>query len=139
MIIYYTTFSIICQSDKYLKEEIQMSLIYSIELLGGKGLEQSVPRTVHMEEFYPPSFIGTEWLASISSLDGGPITPAPSFTVTFDNQDEYTAWVEQYKLTDPTLLNDLRVWNAEHGLSHRYDLRTHDGTVLTPLKLIPLD
>jgi hypothetical protein len=126
--MYYTTFSIICQSDKYLKEEIQMSLIYSIEILGGEN----------MEEFYPPSVIGSEWLASITSIDGGD-PAANSLTSTFDSQDEYTAWVERYKLTDPTLLNDIKVWNAEHGLSHRYDLRTHDGTVLTPLKLIPLD
>jgi hypothetical protein len=131
MIIYYTTFPIICQSDKYLKEEIHMSLTYLVEILG----------TESTEDFSPSSVVESEWYATLLAAietQGGTID-ATSFTLKFDSQDEYTAWIERYKLTDATLIDDLRAWNTARGFSYKCELRTDDGTLITPLKVVPLD
>jgi len=129
--MYYTIFSIICQSDKYLKEELQMSLLYFIEILGAKNLE----------EINPPSVTESEWWANtLDAIIAQEVTwDLTSITLKFNSQDEYTSWIERHKLTDATLLDDFRVWNASHGFSHNYEVRTDDETVVTPLKLIPLD
>ena len=108
-----------------------MSLIYLIEMLGGENTE----------EFYPPSVMESKWYADfIDAVQAKEIAGTiNSSTLEFHSQDEYTAWIEQYKLTDATLIDDFRVWNTAHGFRYKYELRTNDGTMLTPLKVIPLD
>ena len=114
-----------------------MSLTYSIELLGVENPENPE----NPENFTPPSVTESKWFADFDAATqdkevAGTIT---STTLKFDSYDEYTAWIERYKLTDATLIDDFRVWNTAHGFSYKYELRTNDGTMLTPLKIIPLD
>ena len=110
-----------------------MSLLYLMEITNPQG---------ETTQGLPPSVMESEWYASLSAacVNKGVVTSTfISTTLRFDNQTEYTAWVEQYKLTDRTLLDDIRVWSEAHGLSHRYEVYTDDDTVVTPLKIISLD
>ena len=110
-----------------------MSLIYLMEITNLQGgITQGLPPSVMESEWY------TTFSAAIQSK-GTVDYSSISTTLRFDNYSEYTSWVEQYKLTDRTLLDDIRVWHEAHGLSHKYEVYTDDDTVVTPLKIISLD
>jgi len=60
--------------------------------------------------------------------------------MTFDTLAELESWITSHALSDETLINDCRVWNATHGVTYISELRHDDDTVeSTTLSLIPLD
>ena len=55
--------------------------------------------------------------------------------IIFSNDDEYNSWVNEYKLTDGSLLADIEVWKSAHGVSYStqiFNLSEH-GAKYSPI------
>ena len=53
----------------------------------------------------------------------------------FENESSYNSWLEEYKLTDATLLADITTWKDAHGITHNNNVYSlvDLGSIDTPL------
>lgn len=102
------------------------------------------PEGVEVEKL-PPSVALSDWFSNILSVietqgefNGDYLTGY--IKMTFDNQTDLETWLTTNALSDPTLINDVKVWNETYGIVHVNEIHNADGSVTaTNLSLIPLE
>jgi hypothetical protein len=95
-------------------------------------------------EKLPPSVTSSTWFTNVIAIiqaegvfhqgweDG-------YIQMTFDTTAELESWVTTHALTDETLINEVKTWNATYGVRHVHEIHHDDSTVeSTTLALIPL-
>lgn len=50
----------------------------------------------------------------------------------FNNEDEFTAWVNEHRITDPVLLADMQAWDKAYNIVHHH--RFFQGPALESVK-----
>ena len=83
---------------------------------------------------FPPSVLDSivvvkEWLENEKNIFG-----TDEFNIPFDSEEELSAFLTRFTITDATLLADQATWNAEHGVSftneiYRLDLTDTNGII----------
>jgi len=71
--------------------------------------------------------LASDWYANISNYASftsiaGLTTYVWSFI--FDSADDLNAWVADYGLTDPDLLNSIQKWSIDHGVEYTHKFYT---------------
>jgi hypothetical protein len=97
---------------------------------------------------FPPTGAESEWgrklsdymKTKMSQFDMSGVDFVRHFTL--DNMDELNNFVRDYTLTDATLLDDIAMWKAAHGITYTggfYDLSPGGGLILSVDYIFPLD
>jgi len=97
---------------------------------------------------FPPTIVESEWrrklLDYMETKMSQSNTSSVDFAVhfTLDNMDELTNFVRDYTLTDATLLDEIKMWKAAHGITYTggfYDLSPGSGLILSVNYILPVD
>lgn len=75
---------------------------------------------------FPPSVENSDWFKNLMEFfeDNGVKYTSGSFLI-FSSEAEMTAFFNQYTLTDPQLIEDIKQWNLTHNITFKdsfYDL-----------------
>lgn len=84
----------------------------------------------------PPTFRTSEQGAKIHKANtenelGGRYNDGRTVMI-FDNEDEFTAWVDEHRITDPVLLADMAAWDKAYNIVHHH--RFFQGPTLESVK-----
>jgi hypothetical protein len=89
----------------------------------------------------PPSVVDSDWFKNLLNfirekvvyeVEPGVIART---TVTFDNDDELNNFLSTYTLTDPILIEDIRVWRQAYNIEAITTVTYEDGT---PISITPI-
>ena len=93
---------------------------------------------------FPPTVENSDWYRNIvkfrdENLNKTYIEESDSITTTFtakfNNIDELNNFLTTYTLTDPALIEDLRLWRQSRGITVSVTVTSDDGT---PLSVNPI-
>jgi hypothetical protein len=85
---------------------------------------------------FPPSVAGSDWLANFLTYAGFKSIGGNSgyiYAFVFDNKSEIDSWIEEYGLTDDSLLSDLRKWTVDHQVTYSHKFYTLTDTAVSGL------
>ena len=92
---------------------------------------------------FPPSVMGSDWYASISSYWNANCLSKDwaengKAVIIFSDQTALDAYITEHTLTDSSLLADVATWKFEHGVSYStvYYTLTDAGITPTPTPVL---